>query len=309
MIFDGGWRILSGQVPYKDFLMAFGPLTFVMQAVAFKLFGVNWTSMVIAGGFGRGRGPFGNANSQPVIWQTAHLASRFGRPAGGYGVPIHLRNAVLWNKWHSCSFYWEFRRFANHCTVRRVTAFFFVGLAGVLSVLCSWVSRMWSVRSGPVRILGGRPGTAASLGLPEVIRLVSDRSRRSRRSLRYLARHVFGSAPICSPRPGSSRAGWSRPYTAKSSGLPAVPAVLHSGDYAMVLCSRSRRRLSDCLSLLLESGHSGEALADSWSANSLTLTAACPFLHSLFAFTVLNQPYNTIFSQASFFVWGLACWD
>ena len=52
MMFDGGWRILSGQVPFKDFIMAFGPLSFTLQALFFKLFGVNWTSMVLAAAFG-----------------------------------------------------------------------------------------------------------------------------------------------------------------------------------------------------------------------------------------------------------------
>ncbi len=48
MIFDGAWRIYSGQAPYKDFLMAFGPLSFALQAIFFKLCGVTWTAMVIS---------------------------------------------------------------------------------------------------------------------------------------------------------------------------------------------------------------------------------------------------------------------
>jgi 4-amino-4-deoxy-L-arabinose transferase-like glycosyltransferase len=51
IMFDGGWRILCGQVPFKDFIMAFGPLSFTVQALFFKLFGVNWTSMVLAAAF------------------------------------------------------------------------------------------------------------------------------------------------------------------------------------------------------------------------------------------------------------------
>jgi 4-amino-4-deoxy-L-arabinose transferase-like glycosyltransferase len=47
-VFDGGWRILSGQVPYKDFLMAFCPLAHATQAVFFRIFGVSWTSLVIS---------------------------------------------------------------------------------------------------------------------------------------------------------------------------------------------------------------------------------------------------------------------
>src|SRR4051812_41759698 len=45
MIFDGGWRLLQGQVLYKDFLVPFGPVTFVIQALSFKVFGVNWSAM------------------------------------------------------------------------------------------------------------------------------------------------------------------------------------------------------------------------------------------------------------------------
>jgi hypothetical protein len=47
MIFDGGWRILQGQTPYKDILFPFGPITFYVQALFFQIFGVNWTAMVI----------------------------------------------------------------------------------------------------------------------------------------------------------------------------------------------------------------------------------------------------------------------
>jgi hypothetical protein len=47
-LFDSGWRIKVGQVPYKDFLMAFGPLASVLQAGFFELCGVTWTAMVIS---------------------------------------------------------------------------------------------------------------------------------------------------------------------------------------------------------------------------------------------------------------------
>ncbi len=40
MVFDGGWRILSGQLPYKDFV-APTVLSFYLQALFFKLLGVN----------------------------------------------------------------------------------------------------------------------------------------------------------------------------------------------------------------------------------------------------------------------------
>ena len=47
MIFDGGWRILQGQTPYRDFLIPFGPVVFYIQALFFWLFGVNWTATVL----------------------------------------------------------------------------------------------------------------------------------------------------------------------------------------------------------------------------------------------------------------------
>ena len=48
MIIDGGWRILQGQIPYKDFLIPFVPVTFYIQALFFRLFGVNWTATVLS---------------------------------------------------------------------------------------------------------------------------------------------------------------------------------------------------------------------------------------------------------------------
>ncbi len=48
MIFDGAWRVLNGQTPYKDFLIPFGPITFFIQALFFRLFGVNWSATVLA---------------------------------------------------------------------------------------------------------------------------------------------------------------------------------------------------------------------------------------------------------------------
>ncbi len=42
IIFDGGWRILSGQVPYRDFVTPNGLVPLLLQALFFKLLGVNW---------------------------------------------------------------------------------------------------------------------------------------------------------------------------------------------------------------------------------------------------------------------------
>ncbi len=46
--FDGGFRIFSGQVPFKDFLSPFPPLIYYLQALFFALFGVNYGAYVAA---------------------------------------------------------------------------------------------------------------------------------------------------------------------------------------------------------------------------------------------------------------------
>ncbi len=46
MIFDGAWRILQGQVPYRDFFMPFGPVAFWLQSLFSALLGLTWSSMV-----------------------------------------------------------------------------------------------------------------------------------------------------------------------------------------------------------------------------------------------------------------------
>src|ERR1700720_2674600 len=48
MIFDGAWRLLQGQVPYRDVLFPFGPITFAIQAMFFKLFGVDFSTTVLS---------------------------------------------------------------------------------------------------------------------------------------------------------------------------------------------------------------------------------------------------------------------
>ncbi|MDI6782354.1 MAG: glycosyltransferase family 39 protein [bacterium] len=49
IVFDGAYRIFSGQIPYKDFLIPFGPMVFWIQAIFFKIFGVNYFSYIVSG--------------------------------------------------------------------------------------------------------------------------------------------------------------------------------------------------------------------------------------------------------------------
>lgn len=46
-IFDGGWRVLRGQVPYRDFVTLTGSLPMVVQAGFFRVFGVTWFAYVL----------------------------------------------------------------------------------------------------------------------------------------------------------------------------------------------------------------------------------------------------------------------
>lgn len=47
IIFDGGWRVLQGQLPHRDFMTPNGQLPILMQAALFKLFGVNWWAYLL----------------------------------------------------------------------------------------------------------------------------------------------------------------------------------------------------------------------------------------------------------------------
>jgi hypothetical protein len=47
IVFDGAWRMLQGQVPYRDFVMPFGPVTFALCALMFRAAGVDFSTLVL----------------------------------------------------------------------------------------------------------------------------------------------------------------------------------------------------------------------------------------------------------------------
>ena len=47
IVFDGGWRILHGQIPFRDFFLPHGPLCMWIQALAFHALGVNYQVYVL----------------------------------------------------------------------------------------------------------------------------------------------------------------------------------------------------------------------------------------------------------------------
>ncbi len=51
IVFDGSYRILSGQIPYKDFVIPFGPMVFWTQALFFKLLGASYASYIFGAAF------------------------------------------------------------------------------------------------------------------------------------------------------------------------------------------------------------------------------------------------------------------
>jgi len=47
IVFDGAWRISQGQVPYRDFVMPFGPVVFALCALMFRVAGVDFSTLVL----------------------------------------------------------------------------------------------------------------------------------------------------------------------------------------------------------------------------------------------------------------------
>ena len=47
-VFDGAWRLIQGQVPYRDFYTPYGPVVFLIQSLFFRLAGVDFSSMVLS---------------------------------------------------------------------------------------------------------------------------------------------------------------------------------------------------------------------------------------------------------------------
>lgn len=47
-LIDAGWRITSGQVPYRDFICTLPPSLYLLVAAMFKFRGVNWQSLLLA---------------------------------------------------------------------------------------------------------------------------------------------------------------------------------------------------------------------------------------------------------------------
>jgi hypothetical protein len=65
IVFDGGYRVYLGQVLYKDFFAAYLPGILWIQALAFHLFGVNFSAMVIPAAFFNA---LGAALAMRIIW-------------------------------------------------------------------------------------------------------------------------------------------------------------------------------------------------------------------------------------------------
>ena len=48
ILFDGAWRIVQGQVPYRDFVSAFPPVAVFILSLFFRVMGVDFSAMVLA---------------------------------------------------------------------------------------------------------------------------------------------------------------------------------------------------------------------------------------------------------------------
>ena len=47
IVFDGAWRVMNGQVPWRDFVLPSGLTPILMQATLFKVAGVSWNAYVL----------------------------------------------------------------------------------------------------------------------------------------------------------------------------------------------------------------------------------------------------------------------
>ena len=47
--FDTGFRILKGDTPFIDYWTTSGPIIDMIQAIFFKIFGINWFSYILNG--------------------------------------------------------------------------------------------------------------------------------------------------------------------------------------------------------------------------------------------------------------------
>jgi len=132
IIFDGGYRVYLGQTMYKDFYAAYLPGVFWIQAMAFRLFGVNFSAMVLPAAICNA---LGVALVVRIIWRLipGHLIPPI---LGGlltcvwfqtpYGAVMHEGMAFFC----TLSALWllvDFRSFASH---------FLAGLCLFAAVLC-----------------------------------------------------------------------------------------------------------------------------------------------------------------------------
>ena len=47
VLFNGGFRVLKGYVPFTDYWLVTGPLLDYMNALFFKLFGLSWSTFIL----------------------------------------------------------------------------------------------------------------------------------------------------------------------------------------------------------------------------------------------------------------------
>jgi len=95
-VFDGGWRVVQGQVMYRDFYAPYGPVVYWLQAQFFRAIGVAFSSMVLAGGV------INAIAVVCVIWIVRRLAPapahRFAAVAGGFLTALWFGapSGILW---------------------------------------------------------------------------------------------------------------------------------------------------------------------------------------------------------------------
>ena len=141
IVFDGGYRIVSGQVPYKDFLLWTGPITYILQALFFRWLGVNYAAYLASAGVFNAVAAFLAVALTRLVFPSRRLLS--------YGAGLVT---AIW-------FYPPFGTFAAE-----QTAFFF-------SLAALWLT-VWAVRLPPGARLAS-PALACGAGVLAVVAVLS----------------------------------------------------------------------------------------------------------------------------------------
>lgn len=135
IIFDGGWRVLSGQIPMVDFFTPTGLVPVLIQGAIFKIAGVSWSTYVFHAAmlnvlfavlvYAMLRNLFGWSW---LAFYYALISAYFMYPP--MGTPYTDQHALIFTYLTLCLFLWGI---CSNAESRRIAAWFLMPFAGALA--------------------------------------------------------------------------------------------------------------------------------------------------------------------------------